>query len=181
MKVAEAKHSTDWRLAFTLVEVLVASALLSLSAAALYSGLAWGIKQNRLARENLRATQVILEKMEILRGYSWDQLFPNSDPDELEDPLDPFDPDVDPHLEEDDVVFTIPKTFTAPYESGDPKQGDFMYQGIIEITPAQITEAYSGSLAQVRVAVGWTSEGVRHEREAKTLFAQYGLQNNLTR
>jgi len=181
MKVAEAKHSTVWKLAFTLVEVLVASALLSLSAAALYSGLAWGIKQNRLARENLRATQVILEKMEILRGYSWDQLFPNSDPDELEDPSDPFDPDEDPHLEEDNITFTIPKTFTAPYESGDTNKGDFMYQGIIQITPAQITEAYGASLAQVRVAVGWTSEGVRREREAKTFFAQYGLQNNLTR
>jgi prepilin-type N-terminal cleavage/methylation domain-containing protein len=181
MKVAAAKQSPVGQPAFTLVEVLVASALLSLAAATLYSGLAWGIKQNRLARENLRATQVILEKLELLRGYSWDQLFPNSDPDELEDPLDPFDPDDDPHLEEDDVAFTIPRTFTAAYETGDTNKGDFMYQGVIEITPAQITEAYSASLARVRVAVGWTSGGVRREREAKTFFAQYGLQNNLTR
>lgn len=150
------------------------------TAAVLYSGLAWGIKQNRLARENLRATQVILEKMEMIRGYTWDQLFPDADPDELEDPDDPFD-DVDPHLEEEPFEFTIPKTFTAPFESGDSKQGDFMYEGVIEFTPAPVTEAYSNSLTQVRIAVTWTSGGVKREREAKTYFAQYGLQNNLTR
>lgn len=181
MKSPATTQPTIWVSAFTLVEVVVATALVTLSAAALYSGLGWGIKQNRLARENLCATQVILEKMETLRGYTWDQLFPNLDPDELEDPLDPFDPDVDPHVAEDDIPFTMPNTFTAPFESGDTNHGDFMFQGVIEITPAQVGEAYSNALAQVRVAVGWTSQGIRREREIKTFFAHYGLQNNLTR
>ena len=181
MKLGATKQATVWLSAFTLVEVVVATALVTLTAAALYSGLGWGIKQNQLARENLRATQVILEKMEVIRGYTWDQLFPNADPDELEDPLDPFDPDGDPHVEEDPNTYTIPRTFTAPFESGDTNQGDFMYQGVIEITPAQVSEAYGTNLVQVRVAVGWTSQGVRRERESKTFFAKYGLQNNLTR
>jgi type II secretory pathway pseudopilin PulG len=181
MKFERTTQSPLRKSAYTLVEVVIATALVALTAAVLYSGLAWGIDQNRLARENLRATQIILERMETIRGYTWDQLFPNADPDELEDPLDPFDPDEDPHLVEDPITYTIPNTFSVPYQSGDINQGDFVYQGVIEIVPAQVTEAYSNSLAQVRVAVGWTSKGVRHEREAKTYFAQYGLQNNLTR
>ena len=181
MKLGLTKHRVVRLSAYTLIEIVIATALVSLTAAALYSGLGWGGKQNQLARENLRATQVILEKMEVIRGYTWDQLFPNSDPDELEDPLDPFDPDVDPHTIDDPIVYTIPKTFTAPFKSGATNQGDFMYQGVIEITPAQVSEAYGTNLAQIRVAVGWTSQGVRRERESKTFFAKYGLQNNLTR
>lgn len=168
-------------LAFTLPEVLVAIALVGIMVAALYGGMTSSTLSVTLAREDLRATQVMLEKLEIVRSYTWAQLFPNVDPDESdEDDGDTFDPD-DPDYVEDDIPFTIPKTFTAPFIPGDPDNGGFVYNGNIAIVPAPLTEQYSNSLAQVTIEVIWTSGGITRTRQMRSFFAQYGMQNNITR
>jgi prepilin-type N-terminal cleavage/methylation domain-containing protein len=166
--------------AFTLVEVVIAMLIIGFMAAVLYSGLTWGFLQTSLSRERLRATQVILNQFEVLRAYTWQQLFPNSDPDEPEDPLDPFDPVIDPHAPEDDIPFTIPQTFTAAFVPGETNSGGFVYHGTIEIHPAPVSEAYSNSLIEVVVTVAWDSgKGPRSETR-RTFFAEYGMQNTLT-
>ena len=60
--------------AFTLVEVLVAMGIVGVLAVALYSGMTSATFSIRLARENLRATEIMVEKAEGLRLFTWEQL-----------------------------------------------------------------------------------------------------------
>src|SRR5207244_2048787 len=62
---------------FTLIEVLIGMAIVGGLIITLYTGLAWGFRVIRLARENIRATQVMAEKMETIRLYNWDQVTSN--------------------------------------------------------------------------------------------------------
>src|ERR1051325_6941474 len=78
----------DYRSAFTLIEVAMTTAILGVVFAAFYSGIAAGFSLVGLTRENLRANQLLLERMETIRLYSWDQINSNG---------------------------FIPPTFTAPF------------------------------------------------------------------
>src|SRR6516165_10390314 len=59
---------------FTLVEVMMAVAVMGVMLIGLYGGLGYGFKQIQLAREDERATQIMAERMEVVRLLSWDQL-----------------------------------------------------------------------------------------------------------
>ena len=60
--------------AFTLVELIVAMAVIAVVVIALYGSISSAFTSIRLARENLRATQIMVEKMEAIRLYDWDQI-----------------------------------------------------------------------------------------------------------
>src|SRR6185503_20916526 len=60
--------------AFSVVEALVAMGVVGLLVVALYSGMTSATISVRLARENHRATQIMVEKMELLRLFTWDQI-----------------------------------------------------------------------------------------------------------
>jgi prepilin-type N-terminal cleavage/methylation domain-containing protein len=60
--------------AFTLVEVMVAIAVIGISVGALLTGVSASVLNMRMSRENLRATQIMLERTETLRLLTWDQL-----------------------------------------------------------------------------------------------------------
>ena len=60
--------------AFTLAEAIVGVAVMTMLFLGLYGGITYGFYEMQLARENLRATQVILEKMEGIRLYTYQQL-----------------------------------------------------------------------------------------------------------
>src|SRR5262245_32082518 len=90
--------------AFTLVEALVGIVILGVVVLALCAGINSSIFAIRLARENLRATQIMLEKMEIIRLLTWEQL--NS-----------------PNI--------MPTKFTVPYDA--KATNGLVYQGKIEI------------------------------------------------
>src|SRR5262245_30151305 len=81
---------------FSLVEVTVGMAVIGTSAIALFSGFTSGFFTMQMARENLRATQIMLEKTETLRLYSWDQI---------------------------NTGGFIPATFTAPYDPNSTNGG----------------------------------------------------------
>src|SRR5436189_5682000 len=56
---------------FTLAEVMVAVLIVSIAVVSLYTGVSSGFALVKLAREDLRATQIMLQKMETLRLYKW--------------------------------------------------------------------------------------------------------------
>ena len=62
------------RCAFALIEVLIGSGLLGVMSVSLYLGIAQGFAFVQIARENLRATQILQEKLETVRLYTWDQV-----------------------------------------------------------------------------------------------------------
>src|SRR3954471_23888918 len=59
---------------FTLVEAVMGLAVAAFVLVSLYAGITYGMSVTEVTRENLRATQIILEKFETIRLYTWDQL-----------------------------------------------------------------------------------------------------------
>src|SRR5262245_23471967 len=64
----------DCRRGFTLAEVMVGVGFLGTVLVSLYLSFSSGFQFVQLSRENLRATQVLTEKLETIRLYTWDQV-----------------------------------------------------------------------------------------------------------
>jgi len=139
--------------AFSIVEVTVSMSVIGTAAVALFSGFTTGFFTMQMARENLRATQIMLEKTETLRLYSWDQI-------------------TDPSF--------IPATTTF-YEKYDPNatngaQG-LTYRGTVNILPAPIATTYSDDMRMVTVTLDWKTGSIDRSRSFTTYIARNGLQN----
>ncbi len=138
------------------MEVLVSVCVLSVVIVSLYSGLSMCVGFVQLARENLRAAQILQEKMETIRLYNWDQI---------------------------KTPGFIPATFTAPFYSTttgsvSANEGNFNYTGTLAITAGPFTtETYKDDIKMVSVVVNWTSGNVQRTRSISTFVAFHGLQN----
>jgi type II secretory pathway pseudopilin PulG len=138
--------------AFTIVELLVSSVLIVIFAVSLYSGMALGFSTIQMARENLRATQILSEKLETIRLYTWDQL---------------------------NTPGFIPANFQEPFYVTD-RADHLVYQGRFTISPVVITDAsYSADLRRVRIDLNWTSGNVTHKRSMETWVSRHGLHRYL--
>jgi len=138
------------RRAFTLVEVMVGMMILAVGIASLYLGLSQGFAVIQTARENLRATQILQEKMETIRLFDWNQ------------------------------ITTGPSrtNFTASfYPLATSGSQGIAYTGTRIITNAPVTESYSNDLRLIIFQLTWTSGDVQRQREMRTLVSQYGLHN----
>ena len=163
--------------AFSMIEVIVGMGLVAMTVGALFTGLTFGVQRTNDTREDLRATQIMLEKMEQVRLYRWEQIAYLFDPDDYDD-LE-FDPD-DPHLPEDELTpFIVPATFTASLKSESTIASDLVYQGTLIVTNAPISSAYSNQNVMIKVGVTWESGGKTKSREMQTLFAKNGIQVNI--
>src|SRR3954466_14158681 len=78
MLVSPRYRSQPAQSAFTLVEVMVGVMLLAILLPSFYLGLSQGFSVVRVTRENLRANQILQEKMEVIRLYTFDQISSNS-------------------------------------------------------------------------------------------------------
>lgn len=145
--------------AFTLIEVAISAAIVGLIIVALYSGLSSGFAIIHLARENLRANQIMVEKMETIRLYTWEQI---------------------------NTPGYVPTNFTAPFfpavDTGSTNQSladssGLVYSGKITITNAPISASYSNDMRLVKVDLVWTNTGRPRVREMQTLVSRYGMQN----
>lgn len=144
------------RRAFSIMEALIALGLIGTAGVALLAGLSSGFVMMRFARENLRATQIMLEKVETIRLYSWEQVTQTSPP-------------------------FIPATFTAPYDPNAPEgsRGP-TFQGTLTIepiSPSAMTSSYSNSMVQVTVRLTWQTGSLTRQREFMSYISRYGLQD----
>ena len=141
------------RNAFSLIEVMSSVAIIGVMVVSLYAGFSSGFAVIQLARENLRATQILQEKTETIRLYTWEQINSNG---------------------------FIPPKFTAPFYAASTNTNSnsgLVYSGTLSITDAPITESYAKHLKLITVTVDWTSGNVNRQREMKTYVSRYGLQN----
>ena len=133
---------------------MVAVAILGFMLVSLYTGLSSGFAVVKVARENLRATQILEERMEVIRLIKWDDVTPGF----------------------------IPTTFSAPYYAADstnsPSAG-FSYTGLVSVTNAPLTESYAKEMRMIKIDVKWTSGNVTRTRQMITLVSRYGLQNHI--
>lgn len=141
--------------AFTLIEVIVCMAVIGVVFVALYGGMAWGYTTIKMARENLRATQILVEKMEEMRVYTWDQITAGN---------------------------FIPKTFTASYyPSGSTTNAQgIVYSGTVDVnTRLNLHNNYDDQMALITVTLNWTTGKLNRTRSVSTIASRYGLQNYL--
>lgn len=74
MKIQTPQSRTRLEQAFAMIEVLVAVMILGVMMVSLYAGMSSGFAVTQAARENLRATQIMIERLEGVRLYTWNQL-----------------------------------------------------------------------------------------------------------
>jgi len=102
----------------------------------------------------LRATQIMLERMETIRLYNWDQINGSNG-------------------------FVIPTIFTnAYYPPGLSTSSGIYYTGQVSILPANLDSAsYNDAMRSVKVSLQWKSGNVLRVRSMSTLVGSNGIQN----
>ena len=140
--------------ALFLLEATIGMALLGLLFMALYSGLCTTTFFVQLSRENLRATQLMADKLDTLRLYGWKKI--------VEDPA------------------YIPPKFYPPLYSDDPsKAGNDattrVYTGEIIVEPTAFAESYAADLRVVTVKLSWVTGKMARSRTMSTLVSKYGV------
>jgi prepilin-type N-terminal cleavage/methylation domain-containing protein len=142
------KGKGDGRTGFTLVEVLVGVVLLAVMFTVFYVGITAGFGIIQLARENLRATQILQEKTETLRLLTWEDLQ------------------------------QMQRSMTEPfYAPGSDLESSLNYDLRVEIpdtSPIQ-DASYAPDIKLVRVEATWMSGGVERRRSMSTYVSRYGL------
>ena len=132
-------------------------AITGIMVTALYAGINSGFYSVRLARENLRATEILVDKMEAVRVCTWSQINSNG--------------------------FILP-TFTALYcpdtangasgsASPSADAAGVIYTGAISVTgvtSAQLNAAYNDDVRQVTINLKWNSGSQDHSRQVTHLF-----------
>jgi len=137
-------------LGFSLVESVVAMALVGITFIALYAGITSCLFMIRMAREDTRASQILVEKMEAIRTYSWDQVSSNG---------------------------FIPATFSVPYYSDEATNGNsLVYEGVVSIKNVPFSTNYTNQMKEIKVALNWKTRDLLRTRELSSYVARYGLQ-----
>lgn len=162
LKLPTHRISLTFQRAFSLVEVMVGVLVLGIVTVSLYAGFGSGFSVMQLTRENLRATQILMQRMETIRLYTWSQLkntnyFPLT-----------FTESYDPLAGTNSIVYTG-KVINAAGNVAPPAPPDAVSSGL--------PPAYRTNMALVRIQVTWTSSGRLRTREMQTYVARYGIQN----
>lgn len=138
------------RRAFTLVEVMVGMAIIGICFVSLYAGISSGVQVIQLARENLRATQIMVEKTETIRLNSWEQIISGTN---------------------------LPTTFVENFYPQGVSSRGIDYHGTLVITNFPFSANYGQDVRMVLVTIRWTNFNIPREREMRTLVARNGMQN----
>jgi type II secretory pathway pseudopilin PulG len=135
----------------SLVDVVVATFIVGTMAVGIIGSFTYGFYIMRMARENQRATQILLERVETVRLYSWDQV-------------------VTPGF--------IPTTFTEVFDPQAPSGSrGVSYQGSIAVTNVPFASTYSDNMRQLVVSLNWTTQGQTRNRRFSTFISKDGVQN----
>jgi prepilin-type N-terminal cleavage/methylation domain-containing protein len=136
---------------FGLTESLIGVVVIGVVFTALYAGMTTGFQAVRSARENLRATQIMLEKFEALRLYNWDQITSTNS--------------------------YIPLQFTNHYVLNPTTAGTVYYGDVrIEPLPVDANEPYREDMRAVTITLTWNVGNTPRTRTFTSYVARYGLQ-----
>lgn len=141
--------------AYTLAEVLMAVVILTVISTAFYSALSSGFSVIETAREDVRATQILTQKLEALRLCRWDQLT-NLASFNFSENYDPLSTNA---------------------------SGTVFYGTVVTNAATAISDStgYKANMRLVRVTLSWTNytggRAIAHQREMDSYVALYGLQN----
>lgn len=129
---------------------MVGFLILGVTVAALCGGFSFGFNTIKLSQEEVRADQILVQKLESLRVYDWTNV-------------------IKPGF--------IATNFTAYYSQSNAVRG-VTYNGIMRVSPfvpSATLESYTNTLRQVSASVSWFSEGMNHTRTMMTLVSTNGI------
>lgn len=159
MRIIRAKTTSPafQETAYTIPEVMVAVLVVAIMMICLYGGFSSSFTMTKIARENLRATQILMQRMETIRLYTWTQLL--------------------------NTNYVQPK-FSEVYDPlSVPNASGVKYVGTMAVAvPTTLPTGYTANVRQVTVTVFWTnsfsrSNTIVHSRQMQTYCAQNGMQN----
>ena len=158
MKLPSPNTTTSRRhFAYTLAEMLIAMVIVVIVGISLYIGLTAGFSVVQVSRENLRATQIMLQKVEAIRLFNWSQV--------------------------NNANYLKP-SFTERYDPLGITNSTMgtIYVGFVKTNaPASLPAAYRGNMLEVTVTLYWTNavgnKKLVRSREMSTYVARYGMQN----
>ena len=137
--------------AFTIVEVLISVVIVGISAAGLMGCFRFAWFAVRMARENQRATQIILERAEAIRCYNWNNLT------------------------------NVPAVSTDYYNRTTSEKPVYTVQTTLvpwTVTPPSGAAVnYGAKMQTMTISCTWTSGPVVRTRSYSTYVAQDGIQN----
>ena len=136
--------------AFSIIEAMVAISIVGVVFVSLYTGISNGFAFAKVTRENLRATQILQEKMETIRLYTWEQL---------------------------NTPGFVPTNFLEGFYASGTNNGGVVYKGQVFMDKSPMTEVYSNNLKQVTIQLAWKSGNVVRTQQMVTLTAKHGIQN----
>src|SRR6266404_2701974 len=147
--------------AYSLVEVIVAILVLAVMLISLYGGFSTGFAVVKLARENLRATQIMMQKMETVRLLKWSQILGTNN-------------------------FLQP-AFTDYYDptGTNTQSAGALYKGFVTTNAATgVPSDYMNNMLAITVTIYWTNylqkpntNLIVRSRQMQTFVARYGMQN----
>jgi hypothetical protein len=144
----------------TFIEIAVSVAMLGFVTASLYGAFSSGFCLIQTTRENLRATQIMIQKTEAIRLFTWTQIC--------------------------DTNQFLKASFVEPYDPLGATNGSSgsLYTGVVSARiPAvgDVPEAYRTNMRTITVTVYWTNYSGRammaHKRVMQTRVARNGMQN----
>ena len=156
MKLKQHLFSTRPDGGFSLVETLVSMAVVGVVFAALYTGMTYGFFNMQGARESVRATQIMQEKLEMIRLYSWDKITQPG------------------FVPANSIVSYTPPSLSSLF--GTTSTG-VTYQCSISIANAPLTESYSTNMRLITATLTWNTGGLQRQRQMTTLVAKNALQS----
>ena len=136
---------------FTLPEVLIAILLAAIMLLALYGCFASGYSMITVSREDLRATQILLERLERVRLCTFKQV---------------SDPAINP---------SIVSEYYAPSQSGSVGTPYTITYSTSVPVIGSVPEGYRTNLMLVTVRASWMSGKVKRNRSMQTFVAREGL------
>ena len=144
--------------AFSLPEVVIALVIVAILLVALYAGFSAGFAVMKAARENLRATQILVQRAEVIRLYNWTQFR-----------------DTNNYLKPNFIEYYDPLGAT------NGKYG-VMYVGTMRTDGVNISGiSYAKDMRAVTISVYWTNRigktNLTFSRQLVTHYARYGIQN----
>src|SRR5215470_4112158 len=126
--------------AFTLVETMIATTVGAVMLSALYACFAYGFAEVRTSREDMRATQIMIKRLERIRLCTFDQVTDTS---------------------------LNPQSYTESYDPRDQGTGGGGVAYNVTFTPSvpasgTVPDAYRTNMLLVTMGVTWTSGAIQH-------------------
>ncbi len=136
-----------------MVDAIFAMAVAGVLFGALYSGIAFGFTTIKFARENTRATQILLQQMETVRLLTWSQLT-NTNPS-----------------------FIATGKTNIPYYAIGTNSGGIFYTQRITVVPCSLATSYASDMRKVNVQLTWSTGKTLRKRSISTYVSRLGMQS----